>query len=186
MRAFMVIAALLIPLAAQAQEIYRWVDKQGVVHYSDQPGSPDAKLIEHAGLNTYESEPQGGSNYPAAPPPAGPDYRGLSISSPTANESFFGGGQTIALKAELSGFLIPGHQQVFFFNGERVAAARDFSAVLTGVERGSHFLRAAVLDENGVAAISSDQITFHVRLPSTQNPQGGPQVRPPPPKKPGG
>jgi hypothetical protein len=46
MRIFLVLAGLALSLAAASQEIYRWVDKNGVVHYSDQPGSPNAELID--------------------------------------------------------------------------------------------------------------------------------------------
>ena len=45
MRIALLLAGILLSLAAQPQEIYRWVDKDGVVHYADQPGAPDAKLV---------------------------------------------------------------------------------------------------------------------------------------------
>jgi hypothetical protein len=50
MRIALIVAGLLVSLAAQPQDIYKWVDKDGTVHYSDQPGSPDAVLIPNPGL----------------------------------------------------------------------------------------------------------------------------------------
>jgi glutaredoxin len=48
-------AGLLIVLAlactTQALAMYRWVDKNGGVHYSDQPPPPDARKIEQPKLN---------------------------------------------------------------------------------------------------------------------------------------
>ena len=73
----MLIAGLLLSLAAQPQEIYRWVDKDGIVHYADQPGSPDAVRVYYRGgppssddaepPALYESDRQDG-------PPVGPTY----------------------------------------------------------------------------------------------------------------
>lgn len=184
MRTLWLMAALMAPLAAHPQEIYRWVDRNGVVHYSDQPGAPDAQLVDKSGfISTYEPVPAPYVN-PDLAQPAGPAYRSLEIAEPEPDEVFFGAGQVISVRAELGGELVPGHSLVFFFNGNRVAESGDFSAELTGIERGSHFLRAAVLDESGSAVITSPQIQFHVRMPSVQNPQGGPQIRPP--SKPGG
>lgn len=48
MRAMLVAAVLLaVALAgAQAQQMYRWVDKDGRVHYTQQPPPPDAKDVQ--------------------------------------------------------------------------------------------------------------------------------------------
>ena len=48
MRAMLVAAVLLaVALAgAQAQQMYRWVDKDGRVHYTQQPPPPDAKNVQ--------------------------------------------------------------------------------------------------------------------------------------------
>ena len=45
----MLVAALLFAVAltgAQAQQLYRWVDKDGRVHYTQQPPPPDAKSVQ--------------------------------------------------------------------------------------------------------------------------------------------
>ena len=55
MRIALFLAGLAVTLVAHSQEIYRWVDKDGVVHYSDQPDSPDAKLIDVIESNSYEA-----------------------------------------------------------------------------------------------------------------------------------
>jgi hypothetical protein len=72
---------------------------------------------------------------------------------------------------------------VFFFNGNRVPDTDGFSAQLSNLDRGTHFLRAAVLDENGSPVITSPQITIHVRQPSVKSPQS-PRAPPPPKPKP--
>ena len=56
MRILLILAGLALSLAAASQEIYRWVDKNGLVHYSDQPDSPNAELITVIEPNAYEGE----------------------------------------------------------------------------------------------------------------------------------
>jgi hypothetical protein len=182
MRIALILAGLMLSLAAEPQEIYRWVDKNGVVHYEDQPGAPDAELVQIARSNEYEATPQesgGGETYnePAGPPL----YDSLSITQPTPDQVFFGADAGVTVSAELGGALEPDHTLVFFLNGNRLPAADGASVQLSNLERGTHFLRAAVLDQNGAPLISSQQITFHVRLPSINTPQSPQAPRPPRP-----
>ena len=180
MRIALLLAGMILSLAAQPQEIYRWVDKDGIVHYADQPGAPDAERIELVGLSTYQAGPvPGDSREPGPTPAAGPVYQSLSIVQPAPDETFFGAGVTVPVLAELDGALRPGHSLVFFFNGNRVPETDGFSAELSNLDRGTHFLRAAVLDESGSPVITSPQITIHVRQPSVKAPQS-PQNRPRP------
>jgi hypothetical protein len=188
MRTALILAGMMFSLAAEPQEIYRWVDKDGVVHYADQPGAPDAQRVEIANANEYEAVPQesgGGATYnePAAPPPY--DYDSVTIAQPTPDQVFFGADASVTVSAEIGGTLQPDHTLVFFLDGNRVPAADGGSAQLSNLERGMHFLRASVLDQNGAPLISSQQITFHVRLPSINTPQS-PQApsRPAPRPKP--
>ncbi len=39
-------AIALVPAAADAQSVYRWVDKNGKVHYSDQPPPEEVKNVQ--------------------------------------------------------------------------------------------------------------------------------------------
>ena len=188
MRTALIIAGLLVSLAAQSQEIYRWVDQDGIVHYADQPGSPDAELVPYPGLDTAPSE--GGAaeetaSQPEEPPeetPAAPAYGSLRITSPAPDESFFGADVAVAVQVALDGELRPGDTLVVLVDGQRAADVSGLSATVTGLTRGTHFLRAAILDGTGNAVITSPQITFHIRQASTATPNTGPTLRPPPPR----
>ena len=190
MRSLLILAGLAIPLAASAQEIYRWVDKDGVVHFSDQPGAENAVLIKVIEPNTFENEDPGSDGSGASPgaaaeEPSTPDfppYRGLFISSPAADQVFFGADAVVTATAEVDGMLNPDHSVVFFLNGER-READGLSTEFTNLARGSYFLRASVLDASGKPVVSSSQTTFHVRQPSVNSPQS-PQGRPTPPPRP--
>lgn len=185
MRSALLVAGMLLSLVAEPQEIYRWVDKDGIVHYADQPGAPDAKRVELVGLSTYEAAPAAREYSGVERQPAiGAVYESLFIVQPARDETFFGAGVTVPVVAELVGRLQPGHTLVFFLDGNRVSDTGGFSAQLSGLDRGMHFLRAAVLDDNGSPVITSPQITFHVRQPSVKTPQSPQAPRPPPKSKP--
>ena len=184
MRMALIIAGMLLSLAAEPQEIYRWVDKDGVVHYADQPGAPDAERVEIASSNEYEATPpdfSGGSTYSQQPVPL--PYSSLTITSPAPDEVFFGADAVITGTAELAGELRSDHTLVFFVDGNRVTADGE-SVEIANLDRGMHFLRAAILDQNGALLLSSPQVTFHVREPSIRSPQSPQAPKPPPKPKP--
>jgi len=55
----MLVAAVLFTVAiagAQAQQMYRWVDKDGKVHYTQQPPPPDAKEVRRRPASTGAPE----------------------------------------------------------------------------------------------------------------------------------
>ena len=66
-------------------------------------------------------------------------------------------------------------------NGNRKPAA-GLSTELTGLERGTYFLRASILDQNGDPVITSQQTQFHVRAALDQfaAESAGPKRRKPP------
>ncbi len=193
MRIFLILAGLAFSLAAASQEIWRWVDKNGIVHYADQPNSPNAELITVVEPNAYEGEAAtpdsvaSGSAEPEESPSVSP-YELLSIVQPTPDEVFFGSDATVSVQADLQGTLRPDHSVAFFLNGNRRPAA-GLGMELTGLARGTYFLRASILDQNGSPVITSQQTTFHVRQASTQNPQtpvpSRPRPRPTPAPAPG-
>ena len=105
--------------AASAQEIYRWVDKDGIVHYSDQPGSDKAELVSVIEPNAYESAdaappPSASSREPDEPADRSESYGTLSIVSPEQDQVFFGADAVVNAQVDMRGTLESGDQLVFF------------------------------------------------------------------------
>lgn len=187
MRILLILAGLALSLAAASQEIWRWVDKNGTVHFSDQPGAPNAELINVIEPNASDgaaAAPDGGASDSSGSEPEESStvspYDSLSIVQPTPDEVFFGSDAAVSVQADLQGTLRPDHSVVFFLNGNRRPAS-GLGMQLTGLTRGTYFLRASILDRNGDPVITSQQTTFHVRQASIQNQQRGLPVRPPRP-----
>ncbi len=184
MRIALILAGMMLSLAAAPQEIYRWVDKDGVVHYADQPGSPDAERVQIARSNEYEATPsESGDVATHDQSPAPPPYAYLIITQPTQDQVFFGADVSITVTAALGGTLQPDHTLAIFLDGNSVPTDGGGSALLPNMERGTHLLRASVLDQNGAPLISTKEIAFHVRQPSINTPQS-PQAPPPPKPRP--
>src|SRR6204780_4205104 len=88
--------AVLTPLAAAivvAQTIttYRWVDAQGVVHYSDTP-QPGAQVIQLQSAQTYRAPAPpaaGAAGAAAAPKDTDGPYQACNVVQPAAEASFF-------------------------------------------------------------------------------------------------
>ena len=131
MRILLILAGLTLSLAAASQEIWRWVDKNGIVHYSDQPDSPNAELISVIESNTYEgaeatpdSSASGDSSDQDSDSTSGVSpYDSLSIVQPSPDQVFFGADAVVTAVADLQGTLRPDHSVVFFLNGNRRPSA---------------------------------------------------------------
>ena len=182
MRTVFLIAGLLVSLVALPQEIYRWVDKDGIVQYADQPGSPDAELVLLPGLGASrdDGEPPDLYQSDTQDEPAGAGYRSLQITSPAADEVFYGGDVAVSVQLSLDRDLRPGDKLNVFVDGQRAPEFIGLSTTLTGLARGTHLLRAAVIDESGTPVISSQQVTFHLRQATIASPPTGPAVAPRP------
>jgi hypothetical protein len=180
------LAAMALSPPAVSQEIYRWVDRNGVVHYSDQPGPGAERITVSGSVARPAEEPETPELYsPDRPPDGAPGaaYQSISITSPAMDEAFFGADADVDVQIALDGELQPGHEIALYLDGQR-AGNDGPTATLSGVGRGTHSLRAAVIDESGNTLLTSPDITFHVRQPSIANPPVGPALRPPPPKPP--
>jgi hypothetical protein len=186
----LLLAGLAVATAAHAQEIYRWVDRDGVVHYADQPGAPDAKRIQYSGLKREPDDEAPSTppdaNAPAARPAAAQEeYQSLVVSSPTADQSFFGADAVVPVALDLQPPLQEGDYFAVMVDGKRVAdKLQEPYTDLSGLPRGTHFVRAAVLSASGEQRIASANVTFHIRHPSIANPPVGPALRPPPKARP--
>jgi uncharacterized protein DUF4124 len=158
--------------AAMAATVYKWVDAQGVTHYSDQP-HPDAKTIDVAPVQTYHSSPAPASTGSSAnsASPAGPSYTTCELFRPENDEVFLNT-STITARLRLEPQLRPGDSVSIAIDGKRVpnqpTAGTEF--VIGGVERGTHTVTVGVYDTMGKQRCLTPAVTFHVRQPSVQAP----------------
>jgi hypothetical protein len=169
------LAALwLMSAAATAATVYKWVDENGVTHYSDQP-HPKAQALEVEGAQGYEGRtaPAASSSTASPATTSGPaaGYSLCELYKPEPEENFQNT-STITAKLRLEPTLLPGHRVVIALDGKRLTnqPPNVSEFVIPNVERGQHNVMVVVYDERGRSACTTSAVTFHVHQPSRQSP----------------
>jgi hypothetical protein len=168
--------ALLLAASLALAQAYRWVDENGVVHYSDQPhpGAEEVELERAPAINMPAPRRSMAGNAPA--PATGEQqrtvgYDSLAVASPAAEETLWNIGGVLNVSLNLQPALQLGHQLRVYFDGvPQEVSGTQFQ--LQEVYRGAHNLQAEVLDENGQLMIRSEPIRFYVQQTTIVNPTG--------------
>jgi len=175
MRRLLYLLLILSVSTASAATLYRWVDSQGVVHYSDRP-QPGAQVIEQQSAQTF-SAPETSTSTTASQQrpgtaPAGPAYSQLDLWKPENGETFTNTSNRVEVRLRLEPDLQTGHSIWLYLDGKRVdglpRSGESYS--LDNVWRGSHTLYAAVADNAGNVLIRSSSVSFEMKQASLLNP----------------
>jgi Domain of unknown function (DUF4124) len=155
---------------AVSATVYRWVDENGVTHYSDQPHE-NAEKVHVAAPQTYKPTP-----LPASPPsqnaqPQASNTYQCQVVAP-ANDDSFSNTYSVDTAVQVNPSPHNGDQVFLLMDGARVP---NFPAVggaftITNIDRGQHTLQAVVQDTNGKLLCQSANVTFTVLQPSVLNP----------------
>ncbi|HEY6453080.1 MAG TPA: DUF4124 domain-containing protein [Steroidobacteraceae bacterium] len=166
------LAASLLALGAVAgaATVYRWVDAQGVVHYSDTP-HPGAEQVQLSDAQTYHGPPAP----PAAetPPPAAADtggYQSCAITQPAPDAALYAP-ESVNVSVRSDPPLRAGDQFEVEVDGAPLQPVGDgHSYQISQPERGSHAISAVVRDASGAVVCNAEKITFYVQRPSVNTP----------------
>ena len=158
----------LYSLSAGAQVVYKHVDGDGNVSFTDQPPA-DAIRVEIQTPNSAVAPSD--SAYPRASRPKPKDeaagYK-LAISSPANATIIAKGPGNFPVSASLSPSLRPGHKLQLLLDGEaRQPPQTGTRWSLSNVFRGEHRLEVAVLDDKGGEISRSGAIVVFVFRPSS-------------------
>jgi hypothetical protein len=178
---------LLIPFSAGAEgEIYKVVDKDGNVTFTDQRPSADAQPMDLPPLSVISTTPP--DQAPVAPAegvledeqPAVPSlsdlrkmYRDFRITRPMPEETFWGTGNTVVITWQSSQPIQPQMRVMVIVDGAAQQATGSGSLSLT-LDRGEHQVSAELRDERNRRIASTDTVTFFVQQHSVrQNRRNG-------------
>jgi len=158
---------------ALAATVYKWVDENGVVHYSDQPHA-NAEKVHVAAPQTYKAGQY--DTAPAAAPGApaansGPAYQGCAVGQPS-DGSEFANLDALNILVRTDPQLRPGDQVFILLDGAPVnnGAPTGPLFTLTPVERGSHTLQAVVRDAGGELLCQTPGVRFEGHQASIKKP----------------
>jgi Domain of unknown function (DUF4124) len=170
MRATLLIFALLFASTeAQADKVYKWVDAQGNVLYTDQPrkGAREIKIAKQppsAAPTTLASVQDDRSRYSA-----------VMLVVPTNEDTIRDNAGDVKVAVNV----VPSLRADL---GDRIRLSLDGGAletdvsssevVLSGLDQGTHILQAVVTDKNGRVLASSDPVEIYLKHWSLLNPIG--------------
>jgi hypothetical protein len=148
--------------------VYKWVDAQGVVHYSDQP-HPNAQKLEIRGAQTFSAQSVLQS---PTPPPAtmqsnGPAYESCTVSQPGDQQTLTNVYEATAL-VQTSPGLRAGDDIRLFVDGKQIAGSGN--SFTFPIERGQHSVQGVIEDSTGQIVCETSSVTFFVHQPSVKNP----------------
>lgn len=149
---------------------YRWVDAQGVVHYSDTP-QPGAQKVEITPAQTFQLEPVPAADVAGPQGPTGSEYTSCMITQPQPQQSFYAP-TSVAVTLQLSPALRSGDHVQVTVDGQSATPVDD-----TGIDfqidmpyRGQHVVSAKVLDPAGKTVCVTQAVVFYVQRPSLLSP----------------
>ncbi|XOZ33315.1 DUF4124 domain-containing protein [Halomonadaceae bacterium KBTZ08] len=167
---------LLLPLgSAVADEVYRHVDEDGNVTYSDEPMSDDSEAMEleplpEVSLPKWDRSQrrknrgeQDGSRKQQA------SYRSVEITQPEHDSTFWRSSGRVVVRIQSQPSLKSGHRYALEVDGERVKQGRSTSFPVKKMTRGTHELVVHVINANGETVSSSDVTRFTLNRSYQQN-----------------
>ncbi|MFO7530456.1 MAG: DUF4124 domain-containing protein [Marinobacter sp.] len=167
------VAGFLVLLSAPALgEVYRHVDAQGNVTFSDEP-------IE--GGETVEVKPVTTVTLPKPQTVReteklreevkreGAVYESVSFVQPQNEQAFQSGSGDVRFEVTSTPGLQAGHKYEVTLDGQPVAQTSSGSVVVNNIFRGTHEALVHIVDENGVQVKTGSPITFTVHRPSVRN-----------------
>ncbi|HEB85611.1 MAG TPA: DUF4124 domain-containing protein [Gammaproteobacteria bacterium] len=163
---FILFISLSLSLFA-ASKIYKKVNPDGSVEYSDVPLVPGAKPIKLKPLPTVNmtpvapAHPRSSSHAPATKPFR---YESIRILSPQADEAIRSNNGNLRIKGELTPSLQSNlkHHLQWQMDGKILAGANSLNLNLKNLDRGTHKLQLRVLNANGKVVIRTPTISFHI------------------------
>lgn len=147
-------------------DVYKTVDKDGRVIYSDSPLSDKAEKVELREINTVpRAEPLPGAHVDSvAPQEADINYK-IDIISPRTDVTIPAGQRDLAIAVSLNPPLQNDHLLVYFLNGELLEETTLNNIVVKDVPRGAHTLVVEAIDPNGQSLGTSAPVTVNVIRP---------------------
>lgn len=176
MRAWIVLVGLVLSAIALAAEpvVYRWVDKNGVVHYSDQP-HPGAVEVDLGAPQVVDFKTPATSASPAAANGArkAPQHYAVRILAPADGTTLRPANFAINVNVSVAPPLPRDFALQYDLDGSPLGQPTTSTRLhVKDVYRGVHHLSVTVLAPGG-ATLGSASSTFYVHHPSVLFHRGG-------------
>jgi len=166
MRTFIAITAVLVASAVMAQA-YRWVDEDGVVHFSDRPVEGAEQIyLPQQNQSTRRvpasQAPVAAQREEASEPVAAFKYDALEIVAPAPEETLWNIEGVLNVSLRVTPALRQGDKIRVYFDGkEKIVNGTNFQ--IEEVYRGVHNIQAEIIDSTGRLMTRSLPNRFYVQ-----------------------
>ncbi|HEC19508.1 MAG TPA: DUF4124 domain-containing protein [Gammaproteobacteria bacterium] len=170
MRLFLILLILLIGNASA--EVYKRVNPDGSVEFSDVPGKQDDKPVPLRPMSTFTPPPVPPPTSTPQTPSTQAKYTELRITSPANEASIRENSGTLKVSVAVKPGLQSGHRLVLLLDGAAKAESTTGDFTLKNVDRGEHTLSAQVVDAQGKVLISAPSVSIYLHRFSAIRPKG--------------
>ncbi len=167
-RLLLLLLALSALPAVCADTLYKWVDDQGNVHYSDKP-QPGATKLHLPKPTTFAppdvAMPAKAAGSETQKPPTAAGYTSFEIASPSDEQTFWNV-QSVTVTLAVQPALHPGDTVTISLDDKTQGPVNTVSATFDGLDRGEHVVHATLQQARG-GTIIAKPVTFYIQR-STQ------------------
>lgn len=171
-------AALIAVTPGARAEVYKVVDENGNVTYTDQAPGPDAKplaLRELSVISPQVTAPKDGAEQTGTDAAAGDQeevtsirelrrgYRDFRIVSPTPEQHIWGTGNEVTVAWDAQYKLQPGMMVTFYVDGKAQPPTAQQAITVGRLDRGEHKVYAELFDSRNRRITTTEPVTFFIR-----------------------
>jgi hypothetical protein len=158
----LVLTLLFVFSGALPAGVYKWIDSDGRVHYTDQPAEGAEPVVVPGSAADEGNAP---TQVEGREPDLGP-YRVFEVVSPEANATIRDPQGAVPVGLVIEPPKIAGHRLLIELDGQLLSEELSGAQLrLQGLGFGSHVLRAVMYDELDVPVASTPSVDFHLRKP---------------------
>jgi hypothetical protein len=175
-------AFLASPLMA---EVYKSVDKDGNVTYTDKPPTDGTGPMELPGLSVVEApeyqktarelDAEAIANGTKTEPEEIPlrqlrnDFKDFAIVSPQQEESVWRPDGPVTIAWGTGAQMLPGMKVTVTLDGRKLSTTTDRMILVPNMERGEHTVAAELTDARNRRVALAEPVTFFIRQPGVYN-----------------
>lgn len=161
-RLSLLLLCCLAATAVMGDTLYKWVDQQGNVHYSDKP-QPGAEKLKLPAVTTFTTPAPADLPSPAAeePKPQEAGFSRFEIVSPQQDETFWNT-QNVTVTLAVDPHFGDGDTVTVTLDTTTKGPLDSLTVDFSDLNRGQHTINAVLHGANGVT-MTAKQVTFYIQ-----------------------
>ncbi|MCP5162540.1 MAG: DUF4124 domain-containing protein [Hahellaceae bacterium] len=174
----LVFCTLVISGNTFGNDIYRWTDAKGVVHFSDHATENAEKITVRPTQTIDMRTPAAETSKESSPEKTnkgdGAIYTQLEITSPANGSAFHAPDGSVDVTFSAQPEIASGHLFRLTIDGKVAYTGASTSTTLQNVDRGTHNLQVSIIDNMGMKLISSTSLSITIHRPIANRSQTTP------------